>query len=313
MHQHARLSPRGRGLLVQRLLAGEQIRVVAAAQGVSVRTAYKWLRRYRQEGEAGLRDRSSRPHRSPRRLARAPRRRIAALRRRRWSSPRIAQALRIPLSTVVLEIRRLGLSRLKALEPPVPVVRYERSAPGEMLHIDTKKLARIARVGHRIHGDRSKSVEGVGWEHLYVAVDDATRLAYTEVLPDEKGATAAGFLARASAWFAARQIRLERVMTDNGSGFVSKAFARLQVELGTRHIRTRPYTPRTNGKAERFIQSAMRECGYARAYSSSAGRAHAFSTWTRYYNGVRPHMGIRGRTPQQRYAELVNNVLVNDS
>jgi transposase InsO family protein len=314
IHQHARLSPCGREFLVARLLRGEPIRAVAASQGVSVRTAYKWLRRFRQEGKPGLLDRSSRPHRSPRRLGRAFRRRIEKLRRRRWSSPRIAQALRVPLSTVVLEVRRLGLAKLKRLEAPVPVVRYESARPGEMLHLDTKKLARILRVGHRIHGDRSQSVEGAGWEFLYVAVDDASRLAYTEILPDEKGETAAAFLLRAAAWLRERGIGLERVMTDNGSGFVSRAFARAGRQLGARHLRTRPYTPRTNGKAERFIQSAMRECGYAQAYGSSDARACAFRRWTRYYNQVRSHMGIHQRTPQQRCRELlVNNVLVNDS
>jgi transposase InsO family protein len=289
------------------------VKVVAATQGVSVRTAYKWLRRFRQEGEAGLLDRSSRPHRSPRRLAPQTRSAIEALRRRRLSSPRIAFQLKVPISTVVLEVRRLGLARLSRLDPPVPIVRYERAGAGEILHIDTKKLARIVRVGHRIHKDRSRTVDGAGWEFLYVAVDDASRLAYTEVGQDERGETAAAFLCRAIRWFGRHGITTERVMTDNGSGFVSKVFARVREELGARHLRTRPYTPKTNGKAERFIQSAMRECGYARVHANSDARRRAFESWTRYYNEARPHMGIRGRTPQQRYCELVNNVLVNNN
>jgi transposase InsO family protein len=193
------------------------------------------------------------------------------------------------------------------------VIRYERSRPGELLHIDTKKLGRIERVGHRIHGDRRTRVKGAGWEYLHVCVDDATRLAYTEILTDEKGDTCAGFLLRAAAWYRSLGIRPERVMTDNGSGYVSHTFRGTVAQLGARHLRTQPSTPRTNGKAERFIQSALREWAYARPYRSSGMRIAAMHPWIRYYNRERPHMGIRGLSPQQRLTCLVNNVPVNDS
>jgi transposase InsO family protein len=314
VHKHARLTPAGRALLVRRVLEeGHAVSDVADAMGVSRRTAHKWLSRFRMEGEAGLRDRSSRPIRSPRRLRRAQRRRIEGLRRRRWSSPRIARELGIPLSTVVVTLRRLGLARLRSLEPPRPVVRYERSRPGELLHIDTKKLGRISRIGHRINGDRSTRVRGSGWEYLHVCIDDASRLAYSEVLLDEKGHTRAAFLERATAWYQRLGVTIERVMTDNGSGYVSHVFRKAVVAMNARHLRTRPYTPRTNGKAERFIQSALREWAYARPYRRSELRTAALNPWIRYYNCERPHMGIQGLSPQQRLRSLVNNVRVNDT
>jgi transposase InsO family protein len=307
------LAPAGRERLVQRALNGEKPKAVAAALGISERTVYKWLKRYREEGAAGLLDRSSRPHRSPNRISRVKRRRIEQLRRERWSSPRIARELRMPLSTVVLQMRRLGLSRLSRLDPPTPVIRYERSRPGELLHVDTKKLGGIRRVGHRIHGDRSTRGRGVGWEYLYVCVDDASRVSYCEILPDEKGPTAAGFITRAASWFGNQGVHVERVMTDNGCNFVAHAFREAVAQLGARHLRTRPYTPRTNGKAERFIQTSLREWAYARPYSHSQERLAALPTWLRFYNRERPHLGIGGRSPQLRLQELVNNVPVNDS
>lgn len=314
VHKSARLTPAGRALLVQRVVvAGWRPSDVAAAMGVSTRTVYKWVARYRLEGEAGLRDRSSRPLRSPRRLRRTQCRRIERLRRRRWSSPRIARELDLPVSTVVVTLRRLGLSRLRSLEPPRPVVRYERSRPGELLHIDIKKLGRIGRIGHRINGNRRTAVRGIGWEYLHVCVDDASRLAYSEVLSDEKGHTCAAFLERAATWYRSLGVPVERVMTDNGSGYRSHVFRQAMALIGARHLRTRPYTPRTNGKAERFIQSALREWAYARAYRRSDLRVAALSAWIRYYNRERPHMGIRGLSPQRRLERLVNNVFVNDS
>jgi len=316
IHKHARLTPAGRALLVRRVVEeGQSPASVALAAGVSRRTVYKWLERYRVEGEEGLVDRSSRPLRSPRRLPRSRRRRIEALRRKGWSSLRIARETGLPISTVVLTVRRLGLARLSSLEPPRPVIRYERKRPGELLHIDTKKLGRIERIGHRIHSDRSRRARGAGWEYLYVCIDDASRLSYCEVLPDEKGVTADGFIRRAIAHYQALGISVERVMTDNGSGFVSKTFAAALRQAGARHIRTRPYTPRTNGKAERFIQTCIREWAYAQPYSRSEQRLAALAPWLRFYNRERPHMGIRGRSPQQRLSELlaVNNVSVNDT
>lgn len=314
VHKCARLTPAGRALLVRRVVEeGLSAREVALAMGVSPRTVYKWVSRFKYEGEAGLQDRSSRPRHSPRRLARSRRRQIEKLRRKRYTSPRIARALKLPISTVVITLRRLGLERLSRLEAPRIVVRYERSRPGELLHMDIKKLGRIARIGHRIHGDRSSRVRGIGWEYLHVCVDDATRLAYTEVLTDEKGESCAGFLLRAAAWYRSLGIEPERVMSDNGAGYVSRAFRGALTRLGARHLRTRPYTPRTNGKAERFIQTALREWAYAQPYPSSCRRIAAMQPWIRFYNRERPHMGIRGLSPQQRLGCLVNNVLVNDS
>jgi transposase InsO family protein len=304
MHKHARLTPRGRELLIERLLGGEKAVSVGQSMGVSRRTVCKWLGRYRREGKAGLSDRSSRPRRSPRRTPQDLELRIQELRSARWTAPRIAREVQRPISTVGRVLRRVGLAKLPPLNPPPPVIRYERSRPGEMIHVDTKKLARIAQVGHRIHGDQSKRVRRVGWEYLYVAVDDATRLAYTAILPNEKGETAALFLEQVGAWFQSRCVRIERVMTDNGSCFRSRAFQRVREDVGARHVRTRPYTPRTNGKAERFIQSAMREWGYAAPYPSSIHRESALPHWTSMYNEARPHMGIRGRTPEERFLEL---------
>lgn len=314
VHKNAKLTPAGRALLVERVQAGESPGDVAAAMGVSVRTAYKWLKRWKREGESGLQDRSSRPRRSPRRLCRNRRRRIEQLRRKRWSTPRIARELKMPVSTVVAEVRRLGLNRLSKLEPPRPVIRYERDRPGELVHLDTKKLARIEAVGHRIHGDRARTKRGVGWEFLHVCVDDATRVSYCEVLPDEKGHTAAGFLHRAARWFEQQGVRIERVMTDNGSCYRSKVFRRALRKLRARHIRTRPYTPRTNGKAERFIRTAKELWAYARPYHHSRERTAALRLFLNFYNCSRPHGGIGGLTPQLRLAELrVNNVLAKHS
>jgi transposase InsO family protein len=314
IHQHARLTPFGRACLIQRLEAGEKPAEAARTLRISVRTAYKWWTRWKTEGEAGLRDRSSRPHRCPRRLATQKVQEIEQLRRARWSSPRIARRLALPVSTVVITLRRLGLAKLSALEPPREVVRYERAAAGEMVHLDTKKLGRVGHVGHRIHGDHSRRLRGIGWEWLHVAVDDATRLAYTEILPDEKKERCSEFLLRASAWFQSQGVPLQRVMTDNGSGYCSHLFRRAVEQLQVRHVRTRPYRPQTNGKAERFIQTCLREWAYANAYSSSGQRTLALESFQRYYNQERPHLGIRGRSPQQRLRELVvNNLLVNDN
>jgi transposase InsO family protein len=278
----------------------------AQAAGISMRTAYKWLARYRAGGAAALHDRKATPARCPHRL---PDDRVAAilrLRRQRWSGPRIARALHLPVATVGLVLRRHGLGRLQQLDPPPPPVRYQRARPGELLHIDTKKLARIAGVGHRITGDRRIRARNAGWEHLHVAIDDAARLAYTELLPDDRAASCAGFLARAAAWFADLGVRIERVMTDNAFAYIkSKAFRDTLANLGARHLTTRPYTPRTNGKAERFIQTCLREWLYARTYTSSAERNATMPAWLHHYNHHRPHAGIHASTP----AERLNNLL----
>ncbi len=238
-------------------------------------------------------------------MARGLVRRIERLRRRRYTSLRIAEELKLAVSTVGVWLRRLGLNRLRNLEPKPVVVRYEKKRPVELLHLDTKKLGRIQQVGHRIHGDRSKRVRGVGWEFLHVCVDDATRVAYAEVLPDEKAVTATGFLERAVAWFRDRDVFVERVMTDNGSCYVSHRFRRALEAMGVRHIRTRPYRPQTNGKAERFIQTAKREWAYTRVYRSSLARTGALDGFPNRYNSRRPHRALGNHTPLSRLEALV--------
>lgn len=306
MHKNARLTPAGRALLVQRVLfEGQSVREVSGALGISPRTGYKWLRRYRREGAAGLEDRSSRPHRMPQQLAAKTVQRIERLRRRRYTGLRIAEELELAVSTVSLWLRRLGLGRLRNLEPKPTVVRYERKRPGELLHLDTKKLGRIQGVGHRIHGDRRRRARGVGWEFLHVCVDDATRVAYAEVLPDERAATATGFVERAIAWFRKQDVQVERVMTDNAPCYYAHRFNRALEALGIRHIYTRPYRPQTNGKAERFIQTAKREWAYVRAYRSSSARTLMLPGFLNRYNRRRPHRGLGNVTPLSRLETLV--------
>ena len=309
VHKNARLTPLGRVLLVERIESGWPVRDAAAASGVSIRTAYRWLERYRS-GDRRLHDRSSAPHTFPNRMSSD---RIAAvehLRRQRQTGPAIARILGMARSSVGLILRRLGLNRLDRLEPKPPVIRYEKARPGEMIHIDIKSLGRIEGVGHRITGQHAlhHRARGIGYEHLHVAIDDASRLAYTEVLPSLGREDATAFLNRAIAWFARLGVTVERVMTDNGSAYRSKLFAQALQSAGARHIRTRPYTPRTNGKAERFIQTSLREWAYARPYVSSDQRNQAIGPWTESYNLTRPHSAIGGISPFQR----LNNLLGND-
>ena len=305
VHKNAKIAPAGRALLVQRVLAGGRRTAVAAAFGVSTRTVGKWVRRWQGEGSGGLVDRSSRPRRCPHQLRPRQVQRIAALRRRRWTGPAIAQRLQLPVSTVGLVLRRLKLNRLRLLEPPVPPIRYERARPGELVHLDVKKLARIERVGHRIHGNRGSRVAGAGWEYMHVCIDDATRVAYCELLPADDTLWASVFLHRALAWLQQLGVgRVERVMTDNGSAYRSQHFRHLLAQLGARHLRTRPYTPRTNGKAERFIQTCLREWAYRRAYRTSARRAAALPAFLRRYNMERPHTALQRRPPLARLLEL---------
>lgn len=301
IHKNAKLTPASRAQLVQRVLEeGEKVSSVASGMGVSRRTVYKWLGRYRAEGVRGLRDRSSRPHRIRRQTPQEVVRRIVRLRWRRWPSTRIARQLGMAISTVGAVLRRVGLNRLSRIQPRRPTVRYEMKRPGELLHLDTKKLARFEQVGHRIHGDRRRQTRGVGWEILHVCIDDATRLVYQEMLPDEKQGTATAFLQRAAAWFRGLGVPVERVMTDNGSCYRSKRFRRAVKALGAKHVRTRPYRPQTNGKAERYIQTALREWAYAHAYPNSRARTAALKPFTQYYNRERPHWGINGRSPLQK-------------
>ena len=300
-HKNARLGFAGRVCLVERVLGdGWTGAEAAAAFAVSARSVWKWVARYKAEGRAGLADRSTRPARSPRRTPAAFERRIARRRARRETAAQIAAALGLPRSTVGDVLRRLGLGRLPPAEPRPPVVRYERATPGELLHVDAKKLGRIGVVGHRIHGDRTRRTRGLGWEALHVAVDDCSRVAYAELLPDESAASAAAFLERAVAWLAALGVRVERVMTDNALCYTQRTYAAALARLGLRHARIRPYTPRTNGKAERFIQTALREWAYAKPYRSSRGRAGALGPFLTHYNTTRPHTAHGQRPPISR-------------
>jgi transposase InsO family protein len=314
MHKNARLTVHGRALLVRRIVEeGWRVAAAAAAAGVSVRTAYTWLARWRSGGARMLEDRSSAPGRCPQRL---PGETVAAIerrRRQRRSGPQIARELGLPRSTVGAVLRRLGLGRRSALEEKPPAARYERAAPGELIHLDTKKIGRIAGIGHRITGQQvgMNRSRGIGWEHLHVAIDDASRLAYTELLPDEGKASACVFLVRALAFFAAHGVTVARAMTDNGSAYRSHDFRDLCRANRLRHLRTRPYTPRTNGKAERFLQTVMRECAYARAFRSSQERAAALPRWLHIYNVHRPHTALAGKPPISRLT--LNNLLGNDT
>jgi len=300
-HKNARTTVFSRGLLVKRVKEqGMSVKEAAAQQGISRRTAYKWLGRYGEGGEAALENRGSRPHRSPRRLPVERVATMAALRRMRLSGPAIALTLSLPVSSVTNELRRLGLNKLSRMEPKLPVVRYEHSQPGEMIHLDIKKLGRIDGVGHRITGDRSKRKRGAGWEYLHVCVDDHSRLAYTELLPDEKAATSTYFLIRAAAWLQGHGVTIDRVMTDNGSGYRSQLFLTACKTLGARPIKTRPYTPRTNGKAERFIQTSLREWAYKQAYESSEEREACLPKWLHGYNYNRPHASLNNKPPISR-------------
>lgn len=304
-HQNARLGFRGREVLVRRIVElGIPALTAAAQSGVSVRTAWKWVGRYRREGLPGLADRTSRPHRSPGRLPRARRRQIVRLRHQRQSSLQIAAALGLPLATVVVTQRRAGLGRLPPVAPPRAVIRYECGRPGELVHVDTKRLGRFVRPGHRIHGDRRHASRGQGWEVLYVAIDDATRLLYAEVLADDTAPTAADFFPRARAWFAARGVEVTAWMTDNGPSFVSRRVRQLFAAWQHQHRRTRPYRPQTNGKAERVIQTLLREWAYRRPYPTSGWRQRALLGYLQYYNQTRRHTALGHRPPAARLAEL---------
>ena len=301
IHANARTTFKTRALLVDQVVQQGRTRAeTARCFGVSARTVGKWVDRYLREGPEGLRDRSSSPHAIPHRTGDQRTRRIAKLRSAGLVAWQIARRLRMAISTVTSVLRRLGLGRGWNRKRP-DVVRYEWPNAGDLLHVDIKKLARFREVGHRITGDRSRGrSRRVGWEHVYVCVDDASRLAYVETLEDEQATTAVGFLDRALAWLRRRGIRARRVMTDNGSAFVSKRWAALCKSQRIRHLRTRPYTPRTNGKAERFIQTLQREWAYGKPYKTSAGRRRALPSWLRYYNDHRPHRALGMRAPKDR-------------
>lgn len=306
LHPNARLTPRTRRLLVDRIQKERwPVAEAARAAGVTRWTAYKWLKRFAEGGEAALQDRSSRPHRIPRATPRRAIRRMEQLRRRRKAAWEIAFETKIPVATVSRHLKELGLGRLWRLEEALdPPQRYEHAVPGGLFHVDAKKFARIEAIGHRIHGDRSRQKRGVGWEVVFVCVDDHTRLAYAEVLPAESGKHATAFFRRALRWFEGLGIQCRRVLTDNAKCYAeAKAFLDLCAENGIRQSFTRPYTPRTNGKAERFIQTLKRRWAYRHPYRTSAVRAASLRPWVNHYNHERPHRELGKRPPMARLRE----------
>jgi transposase InsO family protein len=315
LHGNARTCPNSRRLLIDRV-SDQSWSISAAAQaaGISERSVYRWLARWREQGAEGLMDRSSAPRRIPHRTPADRVQAITALRRLHMTAAEIAEVLAMALSTVSAVLRRIGLGKRSRLTPPEPPNRYERKRPGELIHLDIKKLARISirGAGHRVNGHRgsqfkSASVGGpTGWEFVHVAVDDATRLAYVEVLSDERGMTAAGFVRRAIAWFAGFGITVERVLSDNGACYRSRVHALALQELQIRHLFTRPYRPRTNGKAERFIQTLTNRWAYGAIYGSSAERTAALAGWLTHYNFRRPHGSLSHKPPAARLRELTN-------
>jgi transposase InsO family protein len=313
-HHHARLTVHGREFLAKSVVEGRLSLCEAAAEhGLSRQSAAKWVRRYREGGVEALRDRSSRPQRLrqptlPEQIAR-----VEQLRRERWTGVRISQATGLSRATVSRILVRLKLNKVKMLEPKIVYPRYEREAPGDLLHIDIKKLARIHKPGHRLTGNPQDETRGAGWEFLYVAVDDHSRIAYVAMMPDEKAVSASSFLHQAHAYFARHNIRLRGVMTDNGPCFISDLFRDTNRSLEIKHIRTRLYTPRTNGKAERFIQTATREWAYARIYQNSAERNSYLQPWIHQYNWHRPHASLNQMPPFSRSRIDGNNLLRHDS
>ena len=310
IHKNARLTLVRRIEMVKDMTErGLSAKDAAATYGVTPPTARKWLGRYLACGSAGLSDASSRPSCSPRAISAAKALAIVELRHKRLTHSRIAGALGVSCTTVGRVLARAGLSRLSDLQPAEPVVRYEHAKPGQMLHIDTKKLGRIERPSHRVTGNRRDTVEGAGWETLFVAIDDHARIAFTDMHPDEKTPQAVQFLHNAVAYYRSLGVSIERLLTDNGSAFRSKDFAKACQQLGIRHRFTRPYRPQTNGKAERFIQSALREWAYGFTYQNSSERARALDHWLHHYNWHRPHQGIGGVAPMTRLNKSRNNLL----
>lgn len=310
IHKNARLTFARRLELIADMLERQvPVAIAAASHGVSTPTARKWLGRFLAHGEGGLRDASSRPRCSPRAVPPQRALAIVELRRRRLTQAAIARSLGVSESTVSRVLARAGLSKLTALGGVEPVVRYEHAEPGDMIHIDTKKLGRIVRTGHRITGDRRDTVEGAGWEFLFVAVDDHARIAFTQMKPDECQDSAIAFLRAMVRYYRSLGVSVRRVLSDNGSAFRSKRFARACQRLGLKHVFTRAYRPQTNGKAERFIQSALREWAYGIPYGRSAERTAMLRRWTHHYNWHRPHQGIAGVAPISRLKRSRNNLL----
>jgi transposase InsO family protein len=315
-HKNARLTAKGREQMVRAVLEGGLSKAAAARQyHTTPKTVGKWVARFVAEGIGGLKDRSSRPVSSPRRTPCATGAAVEALRRQRYPGKQIAAELGISPATVSRILRRLGLNKLSALEPAEPVRRYEREHPGEMIHLDIKKLGRIDGVGHRITGDRRGQSnrrgrgEGLGWEYVHVAIDDASRIAFALVMPDEKKQSAIAFLHAALAYYKSLGVTVARVMTDNGACYKAFDFRDACGDLGLKHVRTRPYTPKTNGKAERFIQTALREWAYAKAYAHSHHRTAELPVWLHRYNWHRPHASLKANPPISRLGLSEDNLL----
>jgi transposase InsO family protein len=312
VHKNAQLTPRGRERIVRQVASGQAPEAVAEAAGVCPRTIRKWVERHRREGLPGLQDRSSRPHRLRQPTPAAVVAEIERLRRQRWTGKQIAMQVGVSPATVSRVLRRLGLNKLSALEPAEPIRRYEREHPGELIHLDIKKLGRIGSVGHRITGRQTGVVNrhlGIGWEYVHVCIDDASRIAFVQVMANQRKESAVAFLEAAIAYYAKLGVRIERVMTDNGSCYRSKMFRTACKQHGLRQVFTKPYTPKTNGKAERFIQTALREWAYARAYHNSHQRSAELIHWLHRYNWHRPHGSLKANTPISRLGLSEDNLL----
>ena len=311
-HKNAPLTPKGREMMVRAVLDHGLSKAAAARRfNTTAKTVSKWIERFEDEGVDGLRDRSSRPHSSPSQATPGICAQVEALRRQRLTGEQIAAEVGVSAASVSRILKRLGLNRLSALEPADPVRRYERAAPGEIIHIDIKKLGKFNRIGHRITGDRTgqSNTRGVGWEYLHLAIDDHSRLAYSEILPDEKRASCLRFLFNALRFFRSLGVKVQRVMTDNGVSFRSLRYAKAMHRLRIRHLRTKPYTPKTNGKAERFVQTSLREWAYARAYATSDDRAAQLPVWLHRYNWHRPHRSLGAKPPITRLNLTGDNLL----
>ena len=309
VHKNARLTPFGRERVVKQVL--ERVLTPAAASaaaGVSVRSIYKWVARYKSEGSAGLGDRASRPKRLRCALNAGQRALIEQLRRERRPYREIARRARAPLSTVARYAQRIGLNRLEVLDPKAPIQRYEHDSPGELVHLDTKRLVRFRAPGHRVTADRTQQSRGAGWQFLHIAIDDHARVAYGELYNNERGRSTARFLARLVGYYRQLGIKIARVLTDNGKGYQSHHFRRACQRLGIKHSFTRPYRPQTNGKAERFIQTALREWAYVRTYAHDHERAKAWLPWLHRYNWHRPHASLNYQPPIRRLGLSVNNL-----
>jgi transposase InsO family protein len=309
-HQNARLTIHSREQLAKMVVErGCTLKVAAAAFNVSAKTAAKWTRRYKEPGPARLMDLSSRPHGSPRQTSSFLLERVLALRRLRWNGWRIAQELKLSRATVSRVLRRAGMNRLRSLDPPPAVIRYEHKHPGDLVHFDIKRLARIRKPGHRVTGNRSKESRGAGWEYLHIAIDDHSRIAFSAILSDQSHQSSIRFFLMARAHYSRFGFSIRRVLTDNGSCYKHWLFRKTLCDQSVKHRFTRPYTPRTNGKAERFIQTALREWAYARSYQNSAEREEQLDLWMHDYNFHRPHASLSLNTPASRAGLNRNNLL----